>query len=805
MVTNCSTKRINYASKAITLHTKVAFFLVMIVCLVIAGCGADNGGEEDENGTIGTGLILRGTVNDSLLASGAVVEAYSSDGKREVIAINNDRSFSTDALFGEAPWLLRVQINSSRELYGIAHSDGTSNINAFSDVSLRRWFAQRSVNPEDVRNANARAGSLPSSLEYNESVVSIVELIGLVLTSYEVTSTDIISTHYITDDTGIDAFLRRNNVVIENGLVTFQTTDPQTNLQAVTLSPTALTSDFVDNGNGPSQPGSVRALSGGLDDIVLIWEPSVDDVGVIGYSVLRDGELIGTTPYPQFTDTMVDSDRRYTYIVVALDKAGNSSTPSLQATGTTSPPADSANAPPQPTSLRKISASDRLVRLSWNEPQNADVASYRLYRGVQTTPPTLLQEVSVTSALDSAVAIDQTYCYQVSALRVNGLESSRSEVLCIDATAEAAPIDPDVLPTSWNVPETDVSCTNTLTTTDIPVGLTTISDGCYTIPRTLEVRSGATLQVDEGVILKFGESAKLSITGTLTVLGTRDNPVVFTGFTNIPGSWGGVEFAGTSTANNLLRGAVIQYGGRGDVTGALSTRHNNNRFAMEETLIRFNEGAALSLNTGMLRISSFDGNLIYANDDVGNVIATAVHAFAGTTRYIDNVVNELTLHGLNVVGEDIVIPDVGIPIHWPGITIVNGSLTILPGADFDLAGRAVVDVDGPVVINGEPDRLITFRGRMDSSQGAWDGLRLHGNGNKVLNHVNINHAGSSGVDTGAVEIDCTDSSGVNVQIDNTDISDSASWGIYFKGGDCAIDIGSTVTYSNNGVGNTNIP
>jgi len=70
--------------------------------------------------------------------------------------------------------------------------------------------------------------------------------------------------------------------------------------------------------------------------------------------------------------------------------------------------------------------------------------------------------------------------------------------------------------------------------------------------------------------LKFAESAKLYVEGTLTALGTLNNPVVFTGMKNIAGSWGGVEFAGTTNSANYLRGTVIEYGGGADVRAAVA-------------------------------------------------------------------------------------------------------------------------------------------------------------------------------------------------------------------------------------------
>jgi len=143
--------------------------------------------------------------------------------------------------------------------------------------------------------------------------------------------------------------------------------------------------------------------------------------------------------------------------------------------------------------------------------------------------------------------------------------SSRSEAICIAATDSSLTDDGTAgslgLPDDkWAVPDLDaMACDRVLATQDIPFGLTSITDGCYSVPQTLEIPDGATLQLGEGVVFKFGETAKLYVEGTLTSLGTLNNPVVFTGMINVPGSWGGVEFAGTTNPANYLRWCVWSF------------------------------------------------------------------------------------------------------------------------------------------------------------------------------------------------------------------------------------------------------
>jgi len=44
-----------------------------------------------------------------------------------------------------------------------------------------------------------------------------------------------------------------------------------------------------------------------------------------------------------------------------------------------------------------------------------------------------------------------------------------------------------------------------------------------------------------------------------------------------------------------------------------------------------------------------------------------------------------------------------------------------------------------------------------------------------------------------------------LQIDNTETTDCASWGIFVKGDRCTTSIGDTLTYWKNAVGDSNVP
>jgi len=59
--------------------------------------------------------------------------------------------------------------------------------------------------------------------------------------------------------------------------------------------------------------------------VTLNWEPSIDNTGVVGYAIFRDGTWIATVTGTSYTDTRVDPFSSHHYAVVAIDGFGNSS------------------------------------------------------------------------------------------------------------------------------------------------------------------------------------------------------------------------------------------------------------------------------------------------------------------------------------------------------------------------------------------------------------------------------------------------------------------------------------------------
>jgi hypothetical protein len=86
----------------------------------------------------------------------------------------------------------------------------------------------------------------------------------------------------------------------------------------------------------PGTPTNLNATASSSQAVNLTWRASIDNVGVVGYDIYRDGILQASVPpVTSFTDTTVAPDTTYSYVIRARDAAGRESNPSSRATVTT--------------------------------------------------------------------------------------------------------------------------------------------------------------------------------------------------------------------------------------------------------------------------------------------------------------------------------------------------------------------------------------------------------------------------------------------------------------------------------------
>jgi chitodextrinase len=111
------------------------------------------------------------------------------------------------------------------------------------------------------------------------------------------------------------AFVSTSHAVVDSGSISCRTTND-------TLA--------------PSVPGGLAAVPASRTQVDLSWSPALDNVGVTGYDLYRDGTLLASLgPQTNYSDTTVLPSSSYSYQVRARDAAGNLSALSSPVAATT--------------------------------------------------------------------------------------------------------------------------------------------------------------------------------------------------------------------------------------------------------------------------------------------------------------------------------------------------------------------------------------------------------------------------------------------------------------------------------------
>lgn len=179
-----------------------------------------------------------------------------------------------------------------------------------------------------------------------------------------------------------------------------------------------------DGGGGgdttaPSVPAGLVAGNATTSSITLSWQASTDNAGgsgVVGYELLRGGQLIASPTGLSHTDTGLQPSTAYSYSVRAKDAAGNVSAASPTLLTSTANGA-CARPPTTPTGLNSPSRSSNSIALAWNavtDGPNCNV-QYRVLQGSSS-----VAQGAATSANVTNLSPDTAYSFSVQAFNQAG-------------------------------------------------------------------------------------------------------------------------------------------------------------------------------------------------------------------------------------------------------------------------------------------------------------------------------------------------------------------------------------------------
>ena len=183
----------------------------------------------------------------------------------------------------------------------------------------------------------------------------------------------------------------------------------------------------------PSTPGTPSAVAAGATGMTVSWPASTDDTGVVRYNVYRDGATTptGTSATTSFSDTGLVEASSHSYVIRAVDAAGNVSAASLAGSGRTA----DVTAPSVPTAPSATAASSSSITFRWTgSTDNLGVTGYRVYADGATTPTAT---VTGTSYTHTGLAPVSTHSYQVASIDAAGNESARTTAVSTTTSAAA--------------------------------------------------------------------------------------------------------------------------------------------------------------------------------------------------------------------------------------------------------------------------------------------------------------------------------------------------------------------------------
>ncbi|WIG25177.1 lytic polysaccharide monooxygenase [Bacillus toyonensis] len=187
----------------------------------------------------------------------------------------------------------------------------------------------------------------------------------------------------------------------------------------------------------PSIPNGIQTQKVTANSIELTWNTSTDNVGVKGYQIFRNGEMIDTVPGTHFIDKKLQPSTEYSYTVKAIDAAGNVSKESTALTAKTTVEAPDTEAPTQPKGLHSMGTTASSVDLMWSpSDDNVGVDHYDIYREIEGTMKKIATS-NMTSYMDNNLLANKTYKYVVKAVDVAGNESVQSDIFTITTKTES--------------------------------------------------------------------------------------------------------------------------------------------------------------------------------------------------------------------------------------------------------------------------------------------------------------------------------------------------------------------------------
>ena len=219
------------------------------------------------------------------------------------------------------------------------------------------------------------------------------------------------------------------------------------------ISTPAVVTFRTSDGTKPTTPTNAEARDITMKSANLHWSASSDDNGVKGYSIEKDGKVVGTVNGLAYPLIFLDAGTEYQYSIIAYDEAVNRSEPALvtfRTVADTSPPS-------KPEELVAIKWTTKFISFHWKPAtDNIGVVQYEVFKDGVLLP--LIEGNNPAYAVGDLLP-GVAYTFTVKSVDASGNRSAASDPLTVTTRALEPPqnvkvvsIVPGFLTVNWTAP-----------------------------------------------------------------------------------------------------------------------------------------------------------------------------------------------------------------------------------------------------------------------------------------------------------------------------------------------------------------
>lgn len=324
------------------------------------------------------------------------------------------------------------------------------------------------------------------------------------------------------------------------------------------------------------------------------------------------------------------------------------------------------------------------------------------------------------------------------------------------------------------------------------VTVPTTWSGNISVCATIDVQAALTIEPGTVISMCPGAGINVEATGSLSAVGTATSPISISGEVNSAGYWRGINFSSNNPNNQLAYVTIRDAGSYWAWDYANVYVNTQAQLGISNCTFSNSEEYGMSVSASG-SITSFSNNTFSNNTKAGlNISATHVGSLDEFSDY--NISNGENF--INVEAATINSPQTwkktSAPLLFNDNTSIEAAVTVNPGANiqFEASAGITIENSGSFDAVGTSSEPITMAGRF-ASAGYWRGISFRTNNpNNKLNYVNITDGG---------QYWANEYSGVHLnnngrlEMNNTTITNSNSWGMYVNASCTVVCGGSTQT------------